>query len=71
MTKAYKTLPPGTCECWKCVGSGKFYSGGAVVNGKYTGRTGDCFACQGKGYQTPDDQARNRAYWRHNAPRVA
>ena len=46
------------CECG---GSGKFYSGGAVVNGRYTGRIGECFRCQGKGYQTAADRKRN--YW--------
>ena len=55
--------------CWKCSGSGKFYSGGAVVNGVYTGRVGECYACSGKGYQTKADKKRCAAYWRFNAPR--
>lgn len=36
----------GEAECWKCGGSGLYYSGGAVVNGTYTGNTGPCFGCQ-------------------------
>lgn len=47
-------------EC-ECGGSGLFYMGGAVVNGVYTGRTGVCFRCNGKGHQDADDRERN--YW--------
>ena len=50
-------------ECFKCMGSGLFYSGGAVVNGVYTGQTGKCYACEGHGKQTPRDFHRNRTYW--------
>ena len=44
-----------------CDGSGLFYMGGAVVNGVYTGRTGTCFPCNGKGYQDASDRKRN--FW--------
>ena len=47
-------------EC-DCSGSGLFYMGGAVVNGVYTGRTGTCFRCNGKGHQDGADRERN--YW--------
>lgn len=50
-------------KCDKCNGSGAFHFGGAVVNGVFQGRTGVCFACQGKGYQTSKDQKRNAFYW--------
>lgn len=56
-------------KCWKCGGSGLFHFGGAIVNGKFTGKTGPCFECQGKGYVTPQDERRNRAYWRLNIGR--
>ena len=58
-------------QCWKCNGTGKFYAGGAVVNGVYTGRVGPCYGCQGKGFQTPSDRKRNTYYWRMNAGRYA
>jgi hypothetical protein len=69
--KAYTKIPEGCAECFKCGGGGKYYSGGAVVNGKYTGKVGDCYGCAGKGYQTPADVKRNRAYWRLNIHRYA
>jgi len=50
-------------ECHKCQGSGNFYSGGAVVNGVYTGHIGKCYGCEGHGKQTPQDFHRNRTYW--------
>jgi len=53
----------GTVECWKCGGSGLYYFGGAVVNGVYIGKTGDCFACEGKGEQTDADRLRCFWYW--------
>jgi hypothetical protein len=51
--------------CVWCSGSGKYYSGGAVVNGRYTGTVGVCYRCNGKGYQTDDDRRRNAYYDRH------
>lgn len=51
-------------ECWKCHGSGLYYFGGATVNGVYKGRTGPCFACEGKGSQNNDDRIRCYHYWR-------
>lgn len=50
-------------QCWKCMGSGLFYMGGAVVNGRYTGKTGPCFACEGKGEQDNADRIRCHYYW--------
>lgn len=47
------------CECG---GSGKFYSGGMVLNGVYTGKIGDCFRCGGHGMQSGNDRLRNRVY---------
>jgi hypothetical protein len=61
----------GNCTCWKCQGTGKYYSGGAVVNGVYTGKVGECYGCQGKGYQTPADRKRCAFYWRMNIGRYA
>lgn len=52
----------GNEPCGKCSGSGIYYFGGVVENGVYRGSTGVCFACVGKGFQTPADQARNEAY---------
>src|SRR3954447_13439839 len=57
----------GDEKCFKCMGSGLFYMGGAVVNGTYTGKTGPCFACQGKGVQTDADRVRCHYYWHRKA----
>jgi hypothetical protein len=63
---------PADCKlCYKCDGSGLYHSGGAVVNGVFTGKTGPCYACQGKGYQTQADAQRNRTYWKLNIGRFA
>jgi hypothetical protein len=59
--------PAGSTICSKCSGSGTFYGRGAVVNGKFEGFSGPCFGCQGKGWQAPKDQRRNRYYWDHIA----
>jgi DnaJ-class molecular chaperone len=59
-----------TVECGKCGGSGVYYGHGRVENGTFVGFTGPCYACQGKGRQTPVDQRRNWGYWKHNAPRM-
>ena len=53
----------GNETCWKCGGSGIFQGGGGTVNGKFTGYTGDCFACSGKGTQNNEDRLRNHYYW--------
>jgi hypothetical protein len=60
-------LPSGTYEdddpgSSGCCGHGLFFNGGASVNGRYTGTIGDCFGCNGKGYQTHDDRTRNNVY---------
>lgn len=51
--------------CLDCSGTGTYYAGGAVVNGRFTGKTGPCYRCQGKGYQTDDDRKRNEYYDLH------
>jgi hypothetical protein len=61
---AFTVTVNGLERCWKCGGSGLFYMGGAVVNGRYTGQTGPCFACEGKGKQDDTDRLRNHYYWR-------
>lgn len=48
-----------------CGGSGKFYSGGAIVNGSYTGTVGEHFRCAGKGWQSEADRKRNAYYDNH------
>lgn len=50
-------------DCYKCGGSGLYYMGGAFVNGVYTGQTGKCFGCEGRGKQTPKDLIRCEVYW--------
>jgi hypothetical protein len=53
----------GLEKCWKCQGSGLYYFGGPTVNGVYQGKTGPCFACEGKGKQHDGDRLRNHGYW--------
>lgn len=60
-----KAAEAGQMECLKCSGSGKFY-GRPDRNGKRA--EGTCFACGGKGNQSPKDIFRNRAYWTANPP---
>ena len=48
-----------------CSGTGRFYSGGAVVNGTYTGTLGTCYRCEGKGWQSEADRKRNAYYDNH------
>lgn len=57
--------------CPQCRGSGKFHGRGAVVNGKFTGSVGICYACNGKGKQNRADAYRNKAWIRHNLARLA
>jgi hypothetical protein len=52
-----------TCECERCQGSGVYCWGGSV-NGKPV-HTGDCYACQGKGFLNQDDFKRNWGYWNY------
>ena len=47
-------------KCLPCGGSGTYQRG-----------TGSCFRCVGKGYQTPEDVERNRAYDEIQAKRLA
>lgn len=59
----YEVVESGEVTCHKCGGSGLYYFGGAVVNGVYTGQTGDCYACGGKGKQDDGDRVRCHGYW--------
>lgn len=58
-----------TCTCRRCAGTGRFITGS--VNGKPTGPGGDCFRCEGRGYQTLEDARRNRAFDAYNLARHA
>jgi DnaJ-class molecular chaperone len=58
-----------TRKCAKCNGSGMYYGRGIVENGVFKGFSGPCYACVGKGHQTPADQRRNWGYWKNNVPR--
>jgi hypothetical protein len=60
---AFTVEVAGLEQCYKCLGSGLYYMGGAVVNGRYTGKTGICFACEGKGQQSDADRVRCHYYW--------
>jgi len=53
--------------CRRCR-NGTYYWG-AVVNGRPS-RSGRCFQCNGKGYQTMSDFRRNRGYNRHAIERA-
>ena len=46
--------------CPRCAGTGKFIT--HTVNGVPRGPGGDCFRCEGKGYQTVADAVRNLNY---------
>jgi len=59
----YEVIEAGNCTCYKCGGSGLYYFGGPVVNGVYQGKTGPCFACEGKGQQSNADRVRCHFYW--------
>jgi hypothetical protein len=61
--KKFTVTTTGMDQCFKCLGSGLYFMGGAVVNGRYTGKTGICFACEGKGEQSDADRLRNHYYW--------
>lgn len=52
----------GPETCWKCNGSGLYYMGGGMLNGKFTGKTGPCFGCGGTGQQVNEDRLRNHYY---------
>ena len=56
------------CACSKCGGSGQYAWGGSN-NGRARFQ-GVCFQCEGKGYQTHDDFARNRAHANHSIRRA-
>lgn len=59
----YSIAEAGLHTCWKCSGSGKFYSGSGTLNGVFQGHIGICFACQGKGKQDDADRIRCWGYW--------
>jgi hypothetical protein len=46
--------------CGRCGGTGRYITGS--LNGQLTGPGGECFRCNGKGYQTPLDHERNERY---------
>ena len=46
----------GNTDCGACGTSGVYIFPDGI-------RTGDCFACVGKGFQTKEDRQRNRWYW--------
>jgi len=50
-------------KCGKCKGSGT-YSWGTILNG-VPKHSGPCHSCGGKGHQTAEDIARDKAYNRH------
>ena len=50
-------------KCADCGGSGRWVMG-PITNGK-PAREGQCFRCQGKGWQSPADVRRNRYYDNH------
>lgn len=53
----------GGKHCGRCATTGQFITG--TTNGIPTGPGGQCFRCQGKGYQTKKDMRRNDYYDRH------
>jgi hypothetical protein len=55
-------------RCERCGGTGQFIT--AVVNGKPTGPGGICFRCEGKGWQSPQDEKRNEAWDSYSAARA-
>lgn len=62
---AQRNAPVGRAFGCDCRGTGEFCSGGAVVNGVYTGKRGTCFRCNGKGWQSDEDRKRNAYYDNH------
>lgn len=52
-----------TCKCKRCLGTGYYVRG--VINGRPDLGDSICFRCCGKGYQTWEDGANNRAYDRY------
>jgi DnaJ-class molecular chaperone len=66
---AIPNAAPGKCA--KCNGSGTYRWGGAVVNGKFTGKEGPCYSCKGTGEQTNNDISRNNAYNRHKLANIS
>lgn len=50
-------------KCGHCQGTG-IYRWGASINGVMT-HSGDCYRCQGKGWQSDDDRRRNWGYDNH------
>jgi hypothetical protein len=49
--------------CGRCGGTGRYVT--MVLNGKPTGPGGECYRCEGKGWQTEGDEVRNAAYDRY------
>jgi hypothetical protein len=57
-----------TFKCSRCAGTGAFIT--YVENGIPKGPGGECFRCQGKGYQTLKDAKRNAYHDAHFCPRI-
>ena len=53
----------GKFHCGRCAATGAFIT--MTVNGRPTGPGGICFRCEGKGYHTRADRARNKAHDQH------
>ncbi len=53
----------GSFGCGRCAMTGAFITGS--LNGKPTGPGGICFRCNGKGYHTRADRARNLCHDEH------
>lgn len=57
-----------TCTCGRCAGTGNYIT--RVENGVPRGPGGECYRCQGKGYQTREDAVRNRVFDLHYMARA-
>jgi hypothetical protein len=55
-------------RCGRCAGTGRFIT--RVENGQPVGPGGECFRCEGKGWQTPEDEKRNEAYDQYAAAKA-
>ena len=60
--------PAGSCPCWKCNGSGKFFSNRRYFTNPQGQReyiASVCYPCRGKGWQSHADQRRTNYYYAH------
>lgn len=65
VSPAPTTTDDENVKCLNCK-DGVYYISGSVVNGVFVGKTGVCFQCEGKGYQTPADIKRCTNYNRYH-----